>query len=156
MNELKAADLRIGNLVSVPREDQSPFRVDLIEYASATYCKVGMNVHKFDTPFGVIDGHPLTWELPDLRSIPLTSEWLEKLGFTTLSGTYSKSTELDMHIMLIQSTDGFYPQLLQDAEMSCDETQCVSLPRAETVHALQNLFYIISGGQELTIGETSK
>lgn len=77
--ELRAEELRIGNWVNCPREDQNPFRIDLMEYVCDGHAKVGMNVHKYDTPFGLIDGHPLTWELKDLKPIPLTEKILFKI-----------------------------------------------------------------------------
>ncbi|WP_407430596.1 hypothetical protein [Arcticibacter sp.] len=78
---MKAQELRLGNYVNVTRTDQSPFRIDLIEHACEGHCKAGMNVHKYETPWGLIDGHPLTWELKDMSPIPLTEEWLLKFGF---------------------------------------------------------------------------
>jgi len=82
---MKASELRIGNLVNVPREDQSPFRIDLIEYATIELMKVGMNIHKYEFAGKIIDGHPLTWELKDLSGIPLSEEILLKCGFVLMN-----------------------------------------------------------------------
>lgn len=76
---IERKDLREGNLVNVPREDQSPFRIDLFEHESENYFKIGMNVHQYELPgFGLINGHPLTWENHEISGIPLTEELLKK------------------------------------------------------------------------------
>lgn len=69
---IKPNEIRLGNWVNAPRDDQSPFRIDLIEHQSETYCKVGMNVHFYPNPLDenqIISAHPLTWESKDLEHI---------------------------------------------------------------------------------------
>jgi hypothetical protein len=78
---IQANELRIGNYVNVPREDQSPFRIDAFESLSEKFIKVAM-VH----PEHGENFHPLTWYGEDLQPIPLTEEWLLKLGFLKYKG----------------------------------------------------------------------
>ncbi len=78
-SKIKEGELRLGLWVNVPRADQSPFRIDLIEYCTNGFAKVGMNVHKYENPFKegeLINGHPLTWELNDLTPIELSEQVL--------------------------------------------------------------------------------
>lgn len=70
---MKASELRIGNIVNVPREDQSPFRIDFFEYLYDNDCKVAKRSF-----IGETEVHPLTWYFIDLKPIPLTEEWLLK------------------------------------------------------------------------------
>lgn len=79
---MKANELRIGNLVNVPREDQSPFRIDAFEHLSSTYIKVKMIHPEFGDKM-----HPLTWYDEDLTPIQLTEEWLLKFGFEKIEDT---------------------------------------------------------------------
>lgn len=84
---IKVEELRIGNLYNVPRSDQSPFRIDLIEFMDKNNAKVGMNIHKLKHPFKeneFIDAHPLTWELSDLNGIPLTDKDVKQYGHFNL------------------------------------------------------------------------
>lgn len=77
---VKASELRIGNFVNVPREDQSPFRIDAFECLSKKFIKVAMIHPEYGEKF-----HPLTWYGEDLKPIPLTEEWLLKFGFNCIN-----------------------------------------------------------------------
>ncbi len=91
-------ELRIGNWVNTPREDQSPFRIDLIEHQSKTYCKVGMDVHLYEHPIykdQTVSAHPLTWDNKDLSPIPLTDEVLRVLGAVKIENSNFPSWNLD-------------------------------------------------------------
>ena len=71
---MKAEELRIGNWVNTPREDQNPFRITGFEYLDETFNgKVESRIKK--------GTHPLTWYLTDIKPIPITPEWLERAGF---------------------------------------------------------------------------
>ena len=147
--ELKASDLRIGNLVNVPREDQSPFRIDLIEYACEEFCKVGMNVNKFDTPFGVIDGHPITWELPDLNGIPLTEEWLLKFGFKHDLYDDRFAFEMGATDYVVEKQDDWYFIGVKYNTSKGNSIVYFSW-NIYHVHQLQNLYHALTD-QELTL-----
>lgn len=137
---IKPIEIHIGNYFAVPRKDQTPFRVDLMEYVTADLCKVGMNVHKYEFQGKLIDGHPLTWEHTDLEGIPLTEEWLLKLGFKPSLDTYlgylSPSFRNSQRIRIrLSNTQNFYYSTNNSTNplwITC-------------VHQLQNLYFALSG-----------
>lgn len=141
-SEIKATDLRIGNWVNVPRADQSPFRIDGFEFLRPDSCKIyqdsGM---EWDSPFGKIKGHPLTWELKDLSPIPLTPEILEKAGFKYLEYR-NKFQKTGFDFQLEEQTDVDDLRLLY----GCENFGV----RIHFVHQLQNLYFALTG-TELTI-----
>lgn len=145
--KITASEIRLGNYFNVPRKDQSPFRIDLIEQLSSNYAKVGMNVLKIEHPFTegkFIDAHPLTWYLENLEPIPLTEEWLLKFGF-------------DWDVFYQNYTNGRYIIRLNH-NGTIDVSYCkrkndwipffMNNPRH--VHELQNLYFALTG-QELTL-----
>lgn len=136
---IKAEELRIGNLVNVPRADQIPFRIDAFEFLGKDFGKVAQNngtymVMDIEVPF-----HPLTWELKDLSPIPLTPKILEKFGLNFDGLTYRNKTDL---VVSGEFTwVGIYiPRNDEDVTLDCPEY----------VHQLQNLYYALTG-TELTI-----
>lgn len=88
------------------------------------------------------------WEedIISLTPIPLTEEILLKCGFKLDDNkNYWLSLELDKHLDLIKSEGYYYPQLVQEPEMSCDNISVVSLNRISALHQLQNLFKALTG-----------
>jgi hypothetical protein len=77
---MKTNELRKGLYFNVPRKDQCPFRIDVIEHLSDTYAKVGMSSGTYKLGEIEMEAHPLTWELKDLEPIPLNEELLLKMG----------------------------------------------------------------------------
>ena len=123
---MKANELRIGNLVNVPREDQCPFRIDLFDFVSTGIGKFGMIYDK--------KAHPLTWYLQDLKSISLTEGWLLRFGY--YKEKFSNDWQGKYH-RISEFTSGVF---------TCDKTG-VSL---KSVHQLQNLYFALTG-EELII-----
>ena len=136
---IKANELRIGNLVNVPREDQSPFRIDAFEYLSNTYIKVAMTHPEFGDKM-----HPLTWYDEDLKPIPLTEDWLLKFGFEKSNSNTEFYTfdlsKLSIHLKSKQYADG----------RTYFNSWCIIEKQIEYVHQLQNLYYCLTGS-ELTV-----
>lgn len=158
---IQANELRLGNYVNVPREDQSPFRIDLIEYACKDFIKVGMNVHKYEFCGELIDGHPLTWELNDLEPIKLSIEWLEKLGFesyphfTVMNSKFFKlGRDRQISISCVGTpNEMIYLQEVDEENAKINDLICLrnfDYDGITHVHTLQNIIHSISG-IELTI-----
>ena len=137
---IKANELRIGNYVNVPREDQSPFRIDLFEFLNAQNCKVGMNVMKYEFPpesGEFISGHPLTWELKDLTPIPLTEDILLKFGakkqYDYLTFDYDR-----FRLIWKEKYNYFYV---------VDNETNAYLNKIEFVHEWQNFVFVMNGNE---------
>lgn len=138
---MNANELRIGNYLNTPRADQSPFRIDVIEFASKNNIKVGMNVHKLPHPFNenqFIDAHPLTWELKELKPIELTEEILLNCGFVKDEfDNWENETRLGLYKP--EEFDGYLSVWGESTVGECNY-----------LHQLQNLYFALTG-QELEI-----
>lgn len=136
-------ELRIGNYLNTPRADQSPFRIDVIEFASKNNIKVGMNVNKLPHPFNeneFIDAHPFTWELQDLKPIELTEEILVKCGFEKHSTNPFWFRKKQICISLAESL-----------ELISWDMQIFKIDlKVKYLHQLQNLYFALTG-EELEI-----
>jgi hypothetical protein len=125
---MKANELRIGNYVNVPNYKQCPFRIDAFEHCSEKFIKVAQEV--------ILNGfevHPLTWYGGDLQPIPLTEEWLLKLG--------AKKDKID---------NTYYLSELEIILPNFFRYKTSMIRRIEHVHQLQNLYFALTG-EELTI-----
>jgi hypothetical protein len=149
-------ELRTGLYFNVPRKDQCPFKIDLIEHLSDNYTKVGMSSGIYKLGEIEMEGHPLTWELKDLEPIPLNEEWFIKFGF--------KEDKFDFKIPISPCGVCELNIIPQDEEYS-DCSVCVTQNEAEIdgannvflsdikyVHQLQSLYFALTG-EELTINE---
>ena len=88
--------------------------------------------------------------LEEAEPIPLTEEWLLRLGFKK---DHNEDYLIDLknhYLMLILSGELWYPNLAQIPDSQYDEEQIIGLNSITSVHQLQNLIYIISG-EHLTI-----
>ncbi len=126
---MKANELRIGNYVNVPIQEQCPFRIDAFEYCSEKFIKVAQEVK-----LNGFEVHPLTWYGGDLQPIPLTEEWLLKFGFDR-NGKKLTFWKID----LVEDEEGIF---------SFDESRIYI--DVKYVHQLQNLYFALVG-EELTI-----
>lgn len=140
-------ELRTGLYFNVPRKDQCPFRIDLIEHLSDAYAKVGMSSGIYKVGEIEMEGHPLTWELKDLEPIPLNEEWLLKMGFTRHHENYSNGIIYILDVVNNQEFEwGVYPNILGSGFV------IYKSQKIAYVHTLQNLIFALTG-QELTINE---
>lgn len=137
---IQANEIRLGNYFNVPREDQSPFRVDLLEHFTRDFVKVGMNVFKYETHFGLIDGHPLTWELADLQPIFLTKEIILNGGFVNVKklGVNGDIFEFENYIQSDLNSNSIW--------IGNNNFKLSEVP----IHRLQNIFFALIG-EELEI-----
>lgn len=128
MEEIKPSDLMIGNYIRDIHSENGFFKVITLRKCTAIY------------------GNFYSARYEDLRGIPLTEDVLFKCGFKLDNNkNYWLSLDLDKHLDLIQSEGYYYPQLVQEPEMSCDNLSVVSLNRISALHELQTLFFILSG-----------
>lgn len=140
---LEVKDLRIGN--SVLWQGKLAYITALTldiddEYQEAIY----VCLH------GEHSGEKGGWErsiITDLRPIPLTPEILEKAGFETFGGRYSK--RIDEYILLVVDPADFYRygfySFSKDFE---DHHNPIILSQdnfVESLHQLQNLYFALTG-----------
>lgn len=137
---MEIRELRIGNLVNVPRLGQSAFRIDIIEHLSKNHDKVGVSqpiAEGFPT-------HPLTLFLEDLQPIPLTEEILLKCGFEdgckSIYAIYLPNDGSYFHVKYSVHNNGFYVVL----------EGFYASRRIKSVHQLQNIIFALTG-EELKI-----
>jgi hypothetical protein len=137
---LNTQELRLGNYVNVPREDQSPFRIDGFEFLTKDFCKVEM---VFNPNF-----HPLTWELKDLQPIPLTPDILVKAAALVNKVSFTYRIDLPGIQMLFLDlagvgTTSYYVNIFQQGVS-------ITLGKVQYLHQVQNLFFALTG-TELTL-----
>lgn len=124
---LKPEDLRLGNWVSY---DDGNYQMSSI----STEGEPGLNTIEYG--YGVVG-----WE--DLEPIPLTVEWLEKLGF--VKNIECKRTLWKEGIHIYCWKTGHFSLKFRDYGDGCDE-----FARINFVHRLQNVFHAIMN-EELEI-----
>lgn len=120
---MTAKELRIGNWIKTPNQDV--FRIDLFDYVSNGIGKFG-EIHSKDT-------HPLTWYLQDLAPIPLTTEWLERMGFENMGDEW----------MLYQNENTFIIEEKHGGYVYTGGEGVEFSKVFHYVHQLQNLFYAL-------------
>ena len=77
---------------------------------------------------------------------PLTEEILLKCGLKIDGNkSYWMPFDLDRYIQLLYSIDGYYPTLVQEAELSGQSTMAFSCNKIEYLHQLQNLTHALTG-----------
>ena len=132
---IQVNELIVGNWVNVPRLDQSPFRIDIIEHLSKDHNKVGVN----QPVIGGFPTHPLTWYLEDLQPIPLTEEILLKRGAKLHGIEYIiKASALPIKIRISYGI------------AYCEFGNVYLGDRIKFLHELQNIYHALTG-QELKI-----
>ena len=119
---MKSNDLRIGNLIDTHCiGKETPYKIGVLDFANKT-CE--------------------RW-----TGIPLTKEWLLKLGAkkTQICGYWISVANLkaELHFETFDNTDEIVTTLISQ---SCE----LILDRIRFVHQLQNLYFCLTG-EELTI-----
>jgi len=122
---MKSTELRIGNIVSYG-----------FDYGDNLLCKV-CSINKKGVLID-LDKRKLDVIIERIVPIPLTEEWLLKLGFK------------NEHNPIYFSIDGFYIEYKND-EFTTEVGECSYLV-LEYVHQLQNLYFALTG-EELVINE---
>ena len=116
-------ELRIGNIVIDPQHygGETQIEIDCINYTSETK----------------------QW-YHSLKPIPLTEEWLLKLGFEKQENGWKK-------LCICNDWTYLYWERLAGLELSVNK-HSVMLPHINHIHQLQNLYFALTG-QELTINK---
>jgi len=91
-------------------------------------------------------GDGVTFPIESLSAIPLTEEWLLKLGFTCSSSGKFKEIKLNTNSSLFKMKEDDYITMEIGGDMP-DETE---LKHIKHVHQLQNLYFALCG-EELTV-----
>jgi hypothetical protein len=137
---MKASELRIGNYVNVPFQEQCPFRIDAFEYCSEKFIKVAQEVK-----LNGFEVHPLTWYGRDLKPIPLTEEWLFKFGFYLRDG-FSNTFKLNVEKHKYDCSEITYSEKEGLFRFSNGQQKGTTLiPHIKYVHQLQNLYFALTG-----------
>ena len=127
---IKATDLRIDNLIYIPKTDQ---------HATIFTINKLLGVH-------VNDNLLVNLSFEEIEPIEITNEWLQKLGFKILnkvSNSYKKYVN-------DETKECFYVELYQVGRLDWivtyfnSENNEISL-KLNYVHQLQNLYQILSG-----------
>lgn len=135
---MEAKDLRLGNYVKVPREDQSPFRIDEFEFLDENDCKIAKKQF-----IGENEVHPLTWYLKDIEPIELSEEWLLKFGFEKKSW---KSQGIVIECFYYEK-NGIIIYLIEkgfEIEIKQGDDQFNLFRVWNHVHQLQNLYFALT------------
>ena len=137
---MKANELKPGNLVKSGTGIYKVFAISIPQILA---------IQKYDEPE---DSQQNVYQSDNtiIEPIPLTAEWLKKLGFKReIMG--DMWIDLMTHYLVLKFMNGFYyPMYVQLPEMGHEEEQRVSLNRIKSVHELQNLFFVLTG-EELLI-----
>ena len=82
-----------------------------------------------------------------VKPIKITEEKLIEYGFKDelVGGVGFSINYIDRHIALIKSDGVWYPQFIQEPEMSHEDRQIVSLPYIEYWHELEDLHKVLIG-----------
>jgi hypothetical protein len=125
---MKAAELRIGNyhLYKI---------VDIMDERQEWWESCKTDIHDLI----ILDKK----ECPNYAPIPLTEEWLLKLGFEKMEFNHSNSYHLDLVFCgIVYNYEGIIEMHLQEDE--------ICLNHIKHVHQLQNLYFALTG-EELLI-----
>lgn len=135
---IKANEIRLANYFSTP--NQPIFRIDVIDILTNNYAKVGQYINE--------QGHPLTWYLSDLQPIPLTEEWLLKLGFECIADCIDQKT----FALKNRKSNYYYAVILDHEEIVLERKDINGYYTIiwderyfQYVHQLQNLYFALTG-----------
>jgi len=142
---MKSTELRIGNLIQT---EKYGVKIEV----KAIFGKYGLECGNSGNDYD--DYSP---DIKDVKPIPLTEEWLINFGFEAYSTHVNyielqiKSNKPSNHVVIRYGLQRDYFNIFNHSE--CDFTEMQYLTEVKFVHQLQNLFYCLSGGEELTIKE---
>ena len=137
---VSVTDLRVGNWI-MDRGNKA-WQIDCWEHSTKVAAKEPI-IGICDFTKKLMHGHPLTEEVDFLKPIPITEEWLLKLGFNKTGGTY-------------EFIDGLVELVFHKGEVfEVIEGQWQSFKHIKYIHQLQNLYHALTGS-ELQIGNLTE
>jgi len=148
---IEPTHLRIGNIISW---ELGTGQIVVGEAHAIDKDKVAIS----DAYYTIEDGERVGgqgWiQIEGLFPVPLTPEWLERMGFEKKEDwQIMLDNDPSRHLVIMHVThsgDEFYPVLEGAGEMSHDVSQVFSMNKIQYVNQLQNLYWILTS-QELTI-----
>lgn len=153
---MKNSELRIGNIITLSSPDAEiaipsmiPFVVFEITFGRCHY------IQEIGKPFAIQYSYPIEWN--HVHPIPITPEWLERLGFEKNQYKYEK-INLTETIYTIDVPNDYGGRIIgsdYNGEFKirlegCDEGKVGDF--IKYIHQLQNLYHALTG-QELTVKE---
>ena len=145
---MNAQELRIGNIVTDEWYDsfKNIITVDSIN---------GKGIELFIDDDGNFTELAQTWiesEMPfdTLRGIPLTEEWLLKLGFENLINGFHKNISIDQELSINIKT---FEIFVFRNDPIHGGTDFIGLNSIQHVHQLQNLYFALTGNELTLQGE---
>ena len=134
--KLKPTDLRIGNFVTwIDDEDEPDTYMCLTVQGLVGDGTIWVG---WEWEFG--EGDSTDCGLDDIKPIPITPKWLERLGFKASNGfPYSKCTDEYENTSLIVDEDICYYGISINGKIVW------SISRKINVHQLQNLYFALTG-----------
>jgi hypothetical protein len=159
---IQASEFRYGNTVQVLNE--------------ATGMFILYSVEKIDTDGCYLSGfnhYPDFFKYTEISGIPLTEELLLKMGFVELQDRppdddnylndyplehiYDKGdynvffAKNDFWVAALRKDDKIWALVYENAGYDEHAHIYTQIPEIASVHVLQNIYYFLSGGQELTL-----
>ncbi len=131
-------ELRIGNIAETPDGWVHPIA------AIYLYENVSFDLHGLGAGFK-------SFKINEIKPIPITREWLLKLGFELSEGCTS-----DFEIKIGKDTLRTSPLSDKNPTLQSDEDNefnIIALRKIKYIHQLQNLFYCLTG-EELKLQES--
>ncbi len=142
---MKNSELRIGNIITLSSPDAEiaipsmiPFVVFEITFGRCHY------IQEIGKPFAIQYSYPIEWN--HVHPIPITPEWLERLGFEREE---QKISNCDVY------KKGFYKIHVNPFGTIYFSHYTMGgfyLSELKSIHQLQNLYHALTG-QELTVKE---
>lgn len=137
---MKTNELRIGNCVYLQRE-KNEFTTEVIKGITEKYVIINFSSgRQYKKDYQII--------YTEIQPIPLTEEWLLKLGFIKCSDYMSED-----HDYYYPDLDGLWisADKLEVELLASDPYESFKLPlKVQYVHQLQNLYFALTG-EELPI-----
>jgi len=128
-NEMEASELRIGNLIYIPKTDQDATICSVTEFIGV---KVNKNVIFEPIPFN------------DIKPIPLNKELVLKLGFEKWQDRYCLEAWSPGHPSQRFDIDWKDGNIMMKSRYQGEDDNLL-MRHIKNVHQLQNLYFALTG-----------
>lgn len=145
---MEVKDLRIGNYVSLNKKQRDELWINNEICADKYYYSVDV-IYGSGEIVLKLDAEDIDFDIKDIQPIPLTEEWLLKLGFEEKGDNKEESYFLLYGFHLENRANDKFSLNINKEDFGCwwiDQY----LKELKYVHQLQNIFFCITG-EELTI-----